>query len=62
MKPAPYPVLARQLGVPPHEVMYVSDNPQKDLVGIKPVGFRTVRILRGNYAHLEARCSSSWPW
>jgi len=55
-KPAPhvFELLCRREGVAPGEVVYVGDNPRKDFVGIKPLGFRTVRVLRGNYAHLEA--------
>ncbi len=37
----------------PQDVMYVGDNPRKDFVGIKPLGFRTVRILRGEHAALR---------
>ena len=55
-KPDPYVfrLICQREGVVPGEVIYVGDNPRKDFVGIKPLGFRTVRILRGNYAHLEA--------
>jgi putative hydrolase of the HAD superfamily len=55
-KPAPhvFELICRREGVAPRQVIYVGDNPRKDFVGIKPLGFRTVRILRGNYAHLEA--------
>ncbi|MBF9237414.1 HAD family hydrolase [Hymenobacter sp. BT683] len=55
-KPNPhvFELICRREGVLPTQVIYVGDNPRKDFVGIKPLGFRTVRILRGNYAHLEA--------
>ena len=55
-KPAPhcFELICRREHVVPSQVIYVGDNPRKDFVGIKPLGFRTVRILRGNYAHLEA--------
>lgn len=55
-KPAPhcFELICRRERVPPTEVLYVGDNPRKDFVGIKPLGFQTVRILRGNYAHLPA--------
>jgi putative hydrolase of the HAD superfamily len=39
--------------VHPDEVIYIGDNPHKDFVGIKPLGFRTVRIMRGNHRHVE---------
>ena len=55
-KPNPhvFELICRRERVTPNQVIYVGDNPRKDFVGIKPLGFRTVRILRGNYAHLEA--------
>ena len=55
-KPDPhvFELICRREGVAPGEVTYVGDNVRKDFVGIKPLGFNTVRILRGNYAHLEA--------
>ena len=55
-KPDPhvFELICQREGVAPGEVIYVGDNPRKDFVGIKPLGFRTARILRGNYAQLEA--------
>lgn len=54
-KPSPYCFLqiCRLEQAAPEEVVYVGDNPHKDFVGIKPLGFRTVRILRGSYAHVR---------
>ena len=54
-KPSPYcfeKICARE-GVAPREVLYVGDNPHKDFVGIKPLGFQTVRIMRGMFAEVE---------
>ena len=55
-KPSPYCFLkiAEREKVSPSEVVYFGDNPRKDFVGIKPLGFKTVRLRRGNFAHLEA--------
>ncbi|MBF9143941.1 HAD family hydrolase [Hymenobacter properus] len=55
-KPDPhvFQLICRREKVEPNQVIYVGDNVRKDFVGIKPLGFRTVRILRGNYAHYEA--------
>ncbi|MDQ2770460.1 MAG: HAD family hydrolase [Bacteroidota bacterium] len=55
-KPDPhvFQLICRREGVTPFYVTYVGDNVRKDFVGIKPLGFNTVRILRGNYAHFEA--------
>ncbi|MDF2667955.1 MAG: haloacid dehalogenase [Paenibacillus sp.] len=38
--------------VHPDQIIYIGDNPNKDFVGIKKEGFRTVRIMRGNFANL----------
>ncbi|OON70393.1 hypothetical protein B0919_06205 [Hymenobacter sp. CRA2] len=43
--------IARREGVPAGQVVYVGDNVRKDFVGIRPLGFRTIRVRRGNYAH-----------
>jgi putative hydrolase of the HAD superfamily len=40
-------------GVPPGKVVYFGDNPHKDFVGIKPLGFKTVRVLKGSYRQVE---------
>ena len=55
-KPNPhvFDLICRREGVAPADVTYVGDNVKKDFVGIKPLGFNTVRILRGNYAHYVA--------
>jgi putative hydrolase of the HAD superfamily len=50
-KPSPYCFLkiAALEGRKPNEIVYIGDNPRKDFVGIKKLGFRTVRILQGDY-------------
>ena len=55
-KPSPhvFQLICQREGVTPADVTYVGDNVKKDFVGIKPLGFKTVRILRGNYAHYKA--------
>ncbi|MET4073486.1 HAD family hydrolase [Hymenobacter sp. UYCo722] len=55
-KPDPhvFQLICQREGVAPAEVTYVGDNVKKDFVGIKPLGFNTIRILRGNYAHYVA--------
>jgi putative hydrolase of the HAD superfamily len=35
----------------PSSVVYIADNPHKDFVGIKPLGFKTIRVLTGPYRH-----------
>ncbi len=53
-KPSPYCFLkiCEREKVPPGQVFYIGDNPNKDFVGIKPLGFKTIRILRGHYKDL----------
>lgn len=50
-KPSPYcfELIAKRENVSFNEVVYVGDNPNKDFVGIKPLGFRTIRIRRGHF-------------
>lgn len=50
-KPSPYCFYKICLleKVEPHQVVYVADNPHKDFVGIKPLGFHTIRVLTGPY-------------
>jgi|HigsolmetaAR203D_1030402.scaffolds.fasta_scaffold01986_8 putative hydrolase of the HAD superfamily len=54
-KPSPYcfGLICRAERTEPRDVVYVGDNPNKDFVGIKPLGYRTVRIRRGSYAGLR---------
>ncbi len=53
-KPNPhvFELICRREGVAPAAVTYVGDNVRKDFLGIKPLGFGTVQVVRGNYAHL----------
>ena len=50
-KPSPYCFLkiCSREKVRPQDVAYIGDNPHKDFVGIKPAGFKTFRILRGQH-------------
>lgn len=54
-KPSPFcfQKICRWEKVTPSEVIYIADNPYKDFVGIKPLGFQTVRVLTGQYAHVK---------
>lgn len=53
-KPSPYCFMkiCEWEKVSPSEVVYIADNPYKDFVGIKPLGFKTIRLLRGPYKNL----------
>jgi putative hydrolase of the HAD superfamily len=54
-KPSPYcfEKICHWERVQPHQVVYIADNPKKDFVGIKPLGFQTIRILTGAYKELK---------
>ncbi|MCM3338750.1 HAD family hydrolase [Paenibacillus sp. MER TA 81-3] len=53
-KPSPYCFnkIAQIEKVNTSDIVYIGDNPNKDFVGIKPLGYRTIRIKRGPYANL----------
>lgn len=55
-KPSPYcfSLIAACEKRAPEEIMYVADDPSKDFVGLKPLGFRTARVLRGRHTHVKA--------
>lgn len=50
-KPSPYCFwkICEKENVTPQHVIYIGDDPSKDFVGIKPLGFQTVRVLRGRH-------------
>ncbi len=53
-KPSPYCFLkiCELEKVSPANVVYIGDNPKKDFVNIKRLGFKTIRILKGEYKNL----------
>jgi putative hydrolase of the HAD superfamily len=53
-KPSPHCFfeICKREKVEPREVIYIGDNPHKDFVGIKALGFKTVRIMRGHYKEI----------
>jgi putative hydrolase of the HAD superfamily len=66
-KPHPrgFTAIQDRLGLQPHQLAYVADNPLKDFVTPRRLGWRTIRVRRpeGQYAHLcverakEADCT-----
>jgi len=54
-KPSPYCFLqiSKKERISPSKIIYIGDNPKKDFVGIRPLGFRTVRVLKGAYKNLN---------
>lgn len=59
-KPSPYCFerICQLEKVQPEQVVYIADNPAKDFVGIKPLGFHTIRVLTG--AHKEVKVDPSF--
>lgn len=53
-KPSPYvfTLLSQKLKLLPSQFIYIADNPNKDFIGIKPLGFKTIRIKRGMFCNL----------
>jgi putative hydrolase of the HAD superfamily len=41
--------------VPMSELIYIGDNPEKDFVGLKSAGGKTVRLLEGPYQNMSAK-------
>lgn len=54
-KPSTYCFLkiAQNENVEFKDIVYIGDNPNKDFVNIKKIGFRTIRIVQGMFKELE---------
>jgi putative hydrolase of the HAD superfamily len=54
-KPSPYCFLhiCKKENIQPCELIYIGDNPNKDFVCIKKLGFKTIRILNGRYKYVK---------
>jgi len=50
-KPSPYCFnkIAQFESVEPKDIVYIADNAKKDFVGIKPLGYKTIRVLSGQH-------------
>ncbi len=48
-----FELICKRENIKPTEAVYFGDNLKKDFVGITPLGFKTVQILRGNYKSFE---------
>jgi putative hydrolase of the HAD superfamily len=66
-KPSPFVferILERERCAP-RDVVYVGDDPSRDFLGIRPLGFRTIRVRTGRHAQVQvpdyqdAECSVS---
>lgn len=56
-KPSPYcfEKIAMLENVSSSSVVYIGDDPKKDFVGLKPLGFKTIRVLKGPHKHLHVQ-------
>ena len=56
-KPSPkcFQMIAEQEHCQPSDIVYIADNPDKDFVGIRPLGFRTIRVMTGQHKHKSVR-------
>lgn len=54
-KPSPYCFLkiAQLEKSNPDKIIYIGDNVNKDFVGIKPLGFKTIRVLTGQHSEIS---------
>lgn len=54
-KPSPYcfNLISDKENVLPEEIVYIGDNPKKDFLGIKPLGYRTIRVMTGQYKDVK---------
>lgn len=54
-KPSPYCFerIRDLTGTPPERIVYVGDNPLKDFKGIRPLGYRTLRVMTGQHAEIS---------
>jgi putative hydrolase of the HAD superfamily len=37
----------------PEELVYIGDNPNKDFINLKKEGFKTLRVLKGNFKNIQ---------
>lgn len=53
-KPSPYCFnkIQNLEAIDTNKIIYIADNPNKDFIGIKPLGFKTIRVMQGCYKDL----------
>ncbi len=54
-KPSPhcFNLIAKRTKQQPQNIIYIGDNPTKDFVGIRPLGFGTIRVLTGQHKDIN---------
>jgi len=55
-KPSPhcFELIRKRTGRSPEDIVYIGDNPRKDFIGIRPLGFRTIRVSTGQHRQVPA--------
>ncbi len=63
-KPSPYCMhkICELEKIEPSQAVYIGDNPKKDFVNLKPIGFKTIRILQGMYKNEPADQKYNADW
>ena len=54
-----YKEMIKYFGIDGEEAIYVGDNPNKDFIGAKKVGFKTIRIIREYGDHMGVKSKDS---
>jgi len=54
-KPSPYCFLkiCKKEKSKPENLVYIGDNPKKDFVGLKPLGMKTIRVMKSQYKDIK---------
>lgn len=55
-----YRKIIEEFNCRPSEAMYIGDNPTKDFIGAKKVGFLTVRIIRKNGDNMKLKADTGY--
>ena len=57
--PRPFRRVAAKLGVGPPESVYIADNPEKDFIGARSAGFRSIRLRLPEGMHAQREPASA---
>jgi putative hydrolase of the HAD superfamily len=56
----PYNKIAEQLGVEPQNCVYIGDNPHKDFVTARKLGYKTIRVIREIGDHMAVKLDKAY--
>jgi putative hydrolase of the HAD superfamily len=57
--PRPFERVAAKLGVAPRDAVYIADNPEKDFIGARAAGFRSIRLRLTEGMHAQREPASA---